>query len=80
MAKDIIKAVHETVNGLHKAGVMDAVTLRDFDALCLAPVKTYTAAQHLGVQMFTNPFLVLLDHRELTKNTRGIDALRIDVQ
>ncbi len=24
---------------------MDAVTLRDFDALCLPPVKTYTADQ-----------------------------------
>ena len=45
MAKDIIKAVHETAKGLHKAGVMDAVTLRDFDALCLPPVKKYTAAQ-----------------------------------
>ncbi|MEE9358620.1 helix-turn-helix domain-containing protein [Candidatus Vondammii sp. HM_W22] len=45
MAKEIIKAVHETAKGLHKAGVMDAVTLRDFDALCLPPVKKYTAAQ-----------------------------------
>lgn len=45
MAKDIINAVHETAKGLHKAGVMDAVTLRDFDALCLSPVKKYTAAQ-----------------------------------
>ncbi len=45
MAKDIIKAVHGTAKGLHKAGVMDAVTLREFDALCLPPVNKYTAAQ-----------------------------------
>ncbi len=45
MAKHIITAVHETARGLHKAGVMDAVTLRDFDALCLPPVKSYTAGQ-----------------------------------
>ena len=45
MAKDIIKAVHEAVKGLHKAGVMDPVTLCDFDTLCLPPVKIYTAAQ-----------------------------------
>jgi putative transcriptional regulator len=44
MAKEIIKAVHKTAKGLHKAGVMDAVTLHDFDALCLPPIKTYTAA------------------------------------
>ena len=43
MAKQIFKAVHETAKGLHKAGVMDAMTLRDFDALCLPPVKHYSA-------------------------------------
>ncbi len=45
MAKEILKAVHETAKGLHKAGVMDTMTLRDFDALCLPPVNTYTPAQ-----------------------------------
>ncbi len=45
MAKEILKAVHETAKGLRKAGVMDTMTLRDFDALCLPPVKVYTPAQ-----------------------------------
>lgn len=45
MAKDILKAVHETAKGLRKAGTMDAMTMREFDALCLPPVKTYTPAQ-----------------------------------
>lgn len=35
----ILEAVHETAKGLHKAGVMDQVTLRDFDQLCLPPVE-----------------------------------------
>lgn len=35
----ILKAVHETAKGLHKAGVMDQVTLREFDQLCLPPVE-----------------------------------------
>jgi Holliday junction resolvase-like predicted endonuclease len=30
----ILKAVRDTANGLHKAGVMDQVTLRKFDRLC----------------------------------------------
>lgn len=35
----ILEAVHETAKGLHKAGVMDQVTLREFDKLCLPPVE-----------------------------------------
>ena len=34
----ILEAVHDTAKGLHKAGVMDQVTLREFDRLCLPPV------------------------------------------
>lgn len=36
---DILEAVHETAKGLHDAGVMDRVTLREFDRLCLPPVE-----------------------------------------
>ncbi len=35
----ILEAVHETAKGLLKAGVMDQVTLREFDRLCLPPVE-----------------------------------------
>lgn len=35
----ILEAVHETAQGLHKAGVMDQVTMREFDSLCLAPIE-----------------------------------------
>ena len=31
----IREAVHETAKGLHAAGVMEHVTLREFDRLCL---------------------------------------------
>ncbi|MBK7613446.1 MAG: DNA-binding transcriptional regulator [Burkholderiales bacterium] len=34
----ILDAVHETAKGLHKAGVMDQLTLREFDQLCLPPI------------------------------------------
>lgn len=43
--KTILDTVHETAKGLHKAGVMDTTTMREFDALCLPPVKIYTANQ-----------------------------------
>lgn len=35
----ILEAVHETAKGLQKAGVMDQVTLREFDRLRLPPVE-----------------------------------------
>ena len=35
----ILEAVHETAKGLRKAGVMDQLTLREFDRLCLPPVE-----------------------------------------
>jgi putative transcriptional regulator len=31
--------LHETMSGLHKAGVLDRETMREFDAGCLAPVE-----------------------------------------
>ena len=43
--KSILDVVHETAHGLHHAEVMDATTMREFDALCLPPVKQYTATQ-----------------------------------
>jgi putative transcriptional regulator len=35
----ILEAVHETATGLHAAGVMDQLTLRELDRLCLPPVE-----------------------------------------
>jgi putative transcriptional regulator len=34
----ILEAVHDTAKGLHQAGALDQVTLRDFDRLCLPSV------------------------------------------
>ncbi len=45
MTKSILDTVHETAAGLRKTGVMDAQTMREFDALCLPPVKTYKPIQ-----------------------------------
>lgn len=45
MAKSILDTVHETAKGLHGAGLMEPKTMREFDALCLPKVKTFTAAQ-----------------------------------
>jgi putative transcriptional regulator len=36
--KGILGAVHRTAVGLHRAGVVDKATMREFDALCLTPI------------------------------------------
>lgn len=35
----ILEAVHETALGLYEAGVMDQVTMREFDPLCLPKIE-----------------------------------------
>jgi putative transcriptional regulator len=42
---NILAAVHETARDLHAAGVLAPTTLREFDALCLTPVKPLTPRQ-----------------------------------
>jgi putative transcriptional regulator len=35
----LMASVHETAEGLHAAGAMDKRTMREFDELCLTPVR-----------------------------------------
>ena len=35
----LLGAVHETAAGLFKAGVMDQLTMREFERLCMPPVE-----------------------------------------
>ncbi|MFC4655667.1 DNA-binding transcriptional regulator [Rheinheimera sp.] len=45
MSNSILDAVHQTAQGLNKAGVMDVQTMRKFDALCLPEVEHFDAAR-----------------------------------
>lgn len=56
----ILEAVLETAKGMHKAGVMDQITLREFDQLCVPPVaplkpeeiKRIREASHVSQAVF----------------------------
>jgi len=37
----LMASVHETTERLHQAGLMPKRTLREFDALCLTPVRSF---------------------------------------
>ena len=39
---DVLASVYETASGLHKAGLVDKATMREFDALCLTAVEPLT--------------------------------------
>jgi putative transcriptional regulator len=39
----ILAEVHEAARDLRKAGAIDALTMRRFDALCLPPIRRYKA-------------------------------------
>ena len=45
MNKSILEVVHEGAKDLRDAGLLNEVTMREFDTLCLPPVKAYSAAQ-----------------------------------
>jgi putative transcriptional regulator len=41
----ISEVVYETAKDFHAAGLMDKTTMREFDALCLPKIPSYTARQ-----------------------------------
>lgn len=43
--KSLTEAIHETAKDFHKSGVMSDQTMREFNALCLPPIKHYTPKQ-----------------------------------
>jgi putative transcriptional regulator len=42
LGKTILEVIHEMAKDLHKIGGIDAVTMREYDALCLPPIKEFT--------------------------------------
>ncbi len=41
----LLNTIIETANDLHQAGLMNEVTMREFDALALPKIKQYTSAE-----------------------------------
>lgn len=40
-----LEAVHESATGLYNAGVIDGQTMREFDVLCLPPIRDFKAKE-----------------------------------
>lgn len=50
----ILESVHETARGLHSAGAISKTTMREFDALCLPKVPSYTPRQIKTIRIRCN--------------------------
>jgi putative transcriptional regulator len=42
---DVFAAIHETMEGLYEAELIDKKTMRDFDTSCLAPITPITGSE-----------------------------------
>ena len=53
----LMASIHETTEGLRAAGVMDKRTMREFDEMCLTPVRPLKAKEiqtgHFGSNLAT---------------------------
>ena len=45
---DLSAAIHDMAGGLHRIGVIDQATMREFDASCLTPVAPLSAKANRG--------------------------------
>ena len=45
MNKSILDVVHGSAKSLYDAGIVDATTMYEFDALCLPPIKVFTSQE-----------------------------------
>jgi putative transcriptional regulator len=43
-------AIHETASGLHRIGLLDKATMREFDASCLTTVVPLTAREIVAIR------------------------------
>jgi putative transcriptional regulator len=41
----ILEEVHESVSGMYRLGIIDAITMHKFDVLCLQPIKPLSPTQ-----------------------------------
>lgn len=42
---EALEAIHDTMAGLHKLGIVNKTTMRDFDERCLTPVPKISAKE-----------------------------------
>ncbi len=66
----ILDSVHESAQSLYDADVIDSVTMREFDALCLSPVREFSGEEVKALrERFHVSQPVLAAYLSVTKST-----------
>lgn len=58
----ILEALRKTAKGLHAAGLMDQITLHDFDRPCLPPVQALQAEEIKNIREESHVNQAVLQH------------------
>jgi len=53
----MLREAHEQARALYRVGAIDAITMREFDALCVKPVRKYKPAQIRRIRAWPVPTL-----------------------
>lgn len=59
---DAFESVHSAARGLHRAGVISQATMKEYDELCLKPVKEVTAKDVIRIRTRMNVSQNLFAH------------------
>jgi putative transcriptional regulator len=59
---DAFEAIHSAAQGLHRAGAINQATMREYDELCLEPVKEVTAKDVVRIRTRMNVSQNLFAH------------------
>ena len=51
MKKSILEVVHESVEGLYDAGLVDTTTMHEFNAMCLTPVENLSPREIKNIRL-----------------------------
>lgn len=53
-SRSILNTVHKSVKGLNKAGLVDAITMKKFDELCIEPAKEIDSKEIKKIRLKQN--------------------------
>ena len=65
MKKSILKVVHESAKGLHKAGLISKQTMREFNAKCLSPVRDLSPKEIKRLRACLKSFMTSRDAEKM---------------
>src|SRR5687767_13975322 len=51
MKENLLEVAHEIANDLYEAGVIDGVTMREYESLCIPPIQELSAKERKRIRL-----------------------------